>query len=182
MAIAIAVETGVDPLFISASLSKLESAIGRLEPVAVGQNFHAFIDYAHSPDAVIRVLETCKKMTTGKVIAVLGCGGDRDSLKRSLMGNALIEGSDIAIFTSDNPRSEDPNTILSQMTNGLMIIHPDVVLVDRAEAISYAVEQANSGDVVVILGKGHEQGQEVMGQILPFDDRITLAMAIEKLS
>lgn len=182
MAIALAVETGVDPLFIATSLPSLSSAKGRLEPVLLGQKFHAFVDYAHSPDAVIRVLETCKRMTSGKVIAVLGCGGDRDSLKRPLMGSALLKESDIAIFTSDNPRSEDPRRILDQMTEGLSIKLPNIALLDREQAILYAVEQASAGDVVVILGKGHEQGQEVNGQVRPFDDRLSLAEAIEKLA
>lgn len=182
MAIAIAVETGVDPLFISASISKLNTAAGRLESVALGQKFLAFVDYAHSPDAVMRVLETCQKMTNGKVIAVLGCGGDRDSLKRPIMGRALLDGSDIAIFTSDNPRSEDPDQILDQMTEGLGITLPNVRLLDRAQAIDYAVEQASAGDVVVILGKGHEQGQEANGFVSPFDDRLALAEAIERMT
>ncbi len=98
MAVAIAVESGVDPLVVSSSLPILQSAVGRLEAVSLGQNFHAFVDYAHSPDAVERVLSTCRKFAQGKIIAVLGCGGDRDSSKRPLMGEALKNGSDVAIF------------------------------------------------------------------------------------
>jgi len=179
MAVAIAVESGVDPLVISTILPKLRSAPGRFEPVVAGQSFRAFVDYAHSPDAVVRVLESCKKMTKGKVIAVLGCGGDRDSLKRPLMGQALLAGSDVAVFTSDNPRSEDPEQILRQMIGSSAILAPSAVIVDRSAAISYAVAQADADDVVIILGKGHEQGQEINGEVFPFDDRLALSTAIE---
>lgn len=179
MAVALAFESGVDPLEIATILPTLSGAQGRMQPVALGQDFGAFVDYAHSPDAVARVLEACRSMTTGKVIAILGCGGDRDSSKRPLMGKALATGSDIAVFTSDNPRSEDPIKILEQMTQGLAIIQPDQVISDRKTAIDYAVSQALSGDIVVILGKGHETGQESAGVTTPFDDRLALAQAIE---
>ena len=179
MAVALAFESGVDPIEIAAILPTLIGARGRLEPVDVGQEFVAFVDYAHSPDSVTRVLETCRAMTSGKVIAVLGCGGDRDSSKRPLMGQALSEGSDIAVFTSDNPRSEDPMKILGQMTQGLAVTMPGQVISDRRTAIEYAVSQAARGDVVVILGKGHETGQESAGVTTPFDDRLALAQAIE---
>ncbi len=179
MAVALAVESGVDPVEIAAILPLLSPAQGRLEAVGVGQDFAAFVDYAHSPDAVARVLETCRGMTSGRVIAVLGCGGDRDSSKRPLMGAALAKGSDVGVFTSDNPRSEDPLSILDQMTSGMSLVLPDCVIADRKSAIEYAVAQAHSGDLVVILGKGHETGQEVAGVVMPFDDRLVLAQAIE---
>lgn len=179
MAVALAVESGIDPVEIAAVLPLLSPAQGRLEAVVVGQNFAAFVDYAHSPDAVARVLETCRGMTAGKVIAVLGCGGDRDSSKRPLMGAALANGSDVAVFTSDNPRSEDPIDILNQMTSGMSLALPDCIIPDRRRAIEYAVEQAHAGDLVVILGKGHETGQEIAGVVTPFDDRLVLAQAIE---
>jgi UDP-N-acetylmuramoyl-L-alanyl-D-glutamate--2,6-diaminopimelate ligase len=179
MAVALAFESGVDPIEIAAILPTLHGAQGRLDPVDVGQDFAAFVDYAHSPDSVSRVLKACKAMTKGKVIAVLGCGGDRDSSKRPLMGKALSDGSDIAVFTSDNPRSEDPMKILEQMTRGLVVGELDRVTSDRKMAIDYAVSQALSGDIVVILGKGHESGQESAGVITPFDDRLVLAQAIE---
>ena len=178
LAIALALESGVDPLFISTILPSLKGAVGRLESISIGQNFHAFVDYAHSPDAVARVLATCQKITSGKVIAVLGCGGDRDSSKRPLMGRALAEGSDVAIFTSDNPRSEDPKVILEQMTKGLEMSNRNRIIKDRKEAINCAVGLAQKNDVVIVLGKGHEIGQEVFGNILPFDDRLVLAEAI----
>ncbi len=179
MAVAIAFESGIDPIDIAAILPTLKGATGRLEAVRLGQNFTALVDYAHSPDAVKRVLETAHQISDGKVIAVLGCGGDRDKTKRTLMGQALHEGSDIAIFTSDNPRSEKPEEILVQMVLDIDVIAPSEVIVDRASAIKKAVDLASAGDVVMILGKGHEKGQEINGINYEFDDRIELAKAIE---
>ena len=179
MAVAIATESGIDPIDIAAILPQLTGAAGRLEAVRLGQNFTALVDYAHSPDAVARVLETAHEITDGRVIAVLGCGGDRDSSKRPLMGKALHEGADVAIFTSDNPRSEKPDAILVQMTLGLDIQEPSAIIEDRADAIRAAVNEAQAGDVVLVLGKGHEKGQEIAGVNHPFDDRVELAKAIE---
>jgi UDP-N-acetylmuramoyl-L-alanyl-D-glutamate--2,6-diaminopimelate ligase len=179
MAVAIAVESGVDPIDVAAIIPKLTGAKGRLEAVRLGQKFTALVDYAHSPDAVARVLETAHEISDGNVIAVLGCGGDRDTSKRSLMGMALRNGADIAIFTSDNPRSEDPEVILKQMVENIEILAPNQVITDRTMAIKTAVNHAKSGDVVIILGKGHEKGQEIDGVVYSFDDRIELARAIE---
>ncbi|MCX6430635.1 MAG: UDP-N-acetylmuramoyl-L-alanyl-D-glutamate--2,6-diaminopimelate ligase [Actinobacteria bacterium] len=179
MAIAIAFESGIDPLEISRLLPSLTGAQGRLEAIDMGQDYLAFVDYAHTPDAVSRVLATCKEMTSGRVIAVLGCGGDRDASKRILMGTALLFGSHVAVFTSDNPRSEDPMSILESMTYELPIQDPSKIIVDRLDAIKYAVTLAQTGDLVIVLGKGHEVGQEINAQIFPFDDRKILAQAIE---
>ena len=179
MAVAIATESGVDPIDIAAILPTLTGAVGRLESVRLGQNFTALVDYAHSPDAVTRVLETAAEISDGRVIAVLGCGGDRDKTKRTLMGHALRDGADIAIYTSDNPRSEKPEEILVQMVLDIDVVPPSEVIVDRAQAIRAAVNLAQAGDVVMILGKGHEKGQEINGTIHEFDDRIELAKAIE---
>jgi UDP-N-acetylmuramoyl-L-alanyl-D-glutamate--2,6-diaminopimelate ligase len=179
MAIAIAYECGIDPLEMATLIPSLTGAPGRLEAVSLGQDFTALVDYAHSPDAVINVLSAVREFTSGKVIAVLGCGGDRDASKRPLMGSALAQGSDIAIFTSDNPRSENPENILAEMVGELSVVSPSSVISDRAEAISYAVSLAQSGDTVIVLGKGHESGQEVQGVIAPFDDRFHLAQEIE---
>lgn len=179
MAVAIATESGVDPIDIAAILPTLTGAVGRLESVRLGQNFTALVDYAHSPDAVTRVLETAAEISDGRVIAVLGCGGDRDKTKRTLMGQALRDGADIAIYTSDNPRSEKPEEILVQMVLDIDVVPPSEVIVDRAQAIRAAVNLAQAGDVVMVLGKGHEKGQEINGTIHEFDDRIELAKAIE---
>lgn len=179
LVMAIAYECGVDPLEMATLIPSLHGAPGRLESVSLGQNFSALVDYAHSPDAVINVLGAIREFTAGKIIGVLGCGGDRDSSKRSLMGKALHEGCDVAIFTSDNPRSEDPTQILTEMVGELSIVTPSAVMEDRAAAIKYAVSIAAAGDTVVILGKGHESGQEIQGVVTPFDDRLQLAQEIE---
>ena len=175
MAVAIAVISGVDPIEISANLASYTGAPGRIEQVNLGQDFLAFVDYAHTPDAVINVLKSAKELAAGKVIAVLGCGGDRDKSKRPLMGKALT-AAELPIFTSDNPRSEDPEVILAEMVSGLT--HNGVVIADRKAAIEQAVSMAEKGDVVAILGKGHETGQEIAGIKHPFDDRKVLAQAI----
>jgi UDP-N-acetylmuramoyl-L-alanyl-D-glutamate--2,6-diaminopimelate ligase len=179
MAIAIAFESGVDPLVIGNSLATLQAAPGRLESIDCGQDFLALVDYAHTPDAVEKVLATLRKNTNSKLIAILGCGGNRDKSKRPLMGKALEAGSDIAIFTSDNPRDEDPEEILREMLGELQLSAPSAVISDRQAAIAYGVERARAGDILVILGKGHEVGQEVRGVRLAFSDREVLKKSIE---
>ena len=182
MAVALGVASGLDHLSISRDLERLVGAPGRLEQVSVGQSFLALVDFAHTPDAVTRVLSAVREITSGRVIAVLGCGGDRDATKRPLMGDALVSGSDLAIFTSDNPRSEDPQAILSAMLDGKEASDQLVIEVDRRGAIAIAVSEAVEGDTVIILGKGHELGQEIKGIKHPFEDRLELARAIEQLS
>jgi UDP-N-acetylmuramoyl-L-alanyl-D-glutamate--2,6-diaminopimelate ligase len=179
LAVAIAYECGVDSLELATVLPLIAGAPGRLEAVSLGQNFTALVDYAHSPDAIINVLSAVREFTSGRVIAVLGCGGDRDATKRPLMGEALSQGSDIAVFTSDNPRSEEPALILEQMVGKINPSGDSRVIDDRAAAIAYAVSLAQPGDTVIILGKGHEVGQDVKGVVTPFDDRLQLAQAIE---
>ena len=182
MAIAISVAGGIDPIDIAAITPKLTGAEGRLEKVDLGQSFSALVDYAHSPDSVTRVLAALRESTAGKIIAVLGCGGDRDKSKRPLMGAALIAGSDVAIFTSDNPRSEEPAQIVKEMVSGLTLPATTSIELDRKLAIEIAVAAAKPGDVVVLLGKGHEPGQEIAGVKHNFDDRLVLAAAIEATS
>ncbi len=180
MALALAVESGIDPLAAADALNTAKGAPGRMESIDLGQSFSAIVDYAHTPDAVTAALKAVRGATKGKIIAVLGCGGDRDTTKRSLMGNSLISGADIAIFTSDNPRSENPLSILDQMHEGIQLAENHFVIVDRREAIKFAVDNTSRNDCVVILGKGHETGQEIMGKISPFDDRVELKNAIRR--
>ena len=143
---------------------------GRMERVDAGQEFLALVDYAHTPDAVTRLVQAARGLTRGRVVLVLGCGGDRDRAKRPLMGAAAAT-ADLAVLTSDNPRSEDPLAILEQMAQGA----PDAELEpDRRAAIARAVRAARPGDVVVVAGKGHETGQEIAGVTTPFDDRVVL--------
>lgn len=181
LVLAIAIECGIDPLDCAVIIPKLKGAPGRMESVDRGQDFTALVDYAHTPDAVRNVIATAAEFTPGKVIAVLGCGGDRDSSKRPLMGSALIEEAAIAIFTSDNPRSEDPQKILDEMTKHLQVGEPSRVIIDRHEAIAYAVSLARSGDTLLLLGKGHENGQEINGRKIDFDDRLVLAKMLEEI-
>ena len=182
MAVAMAFEFKIDPLVIGNSLPSIQGAAGRLESVDIGQKFLALVDYAHTPDAVTRTLATLRKSCSGRIIAVLGCGGDRDKSKRPIMGRELLAGADLAIFTSDNPRSEAPEEILEEMVGGIDLSESAAVVVDRREAIALAVANALPGDCVVVMGKGHEVGQEIAGKKYPFDDRIELARAIEELS
>jgi UDP-N-acetylmuramoyl-L-alanyl-D-glutamate--2,6-diaminopimelate ligase len=148
---------------------------GRMERVDAGQPFLAVVDYAHTPEAVSSLLASVRAVTRGRVIVVVGCGGDRDRAKRPLMGRAAAEGADVAVLTSDNPRSEDPLAILQEMAAGA----PDAVIEpDRRSAIAAAVAAAGPGDAVVVAGKGHETGQEVAGVVAPFDDRVVLREAV----
>jgi UDP-N-acetylmuramoyl-L-alanyl-D-glutamate--2,6-diaminopimelate ligase len=144
---------------------------GRFEAVDEGQPFTVLIDYAHTPDALSRVLEAAREITAGRLVCVFGCGGDRDRAKRPLMGRTVAELADRAVVTSDNPRSEDPQRIIDDILAGVGR-GPDIeVEPDRRLAIRRAIAAAAPGDVVVIAGKGHEQGQEAGGRIVPFSDR-----------
>lgn len=180
LAVAIASDSGVDPLVIASSLPKLTGAPGRLQRIeSANQMANTYIvDYAHTPDAVIRTLTTARELTRNRVIAVLGCGGDRDRGKRALMGAALNAGSDIPIFTSDNPRSENPAAIIDEMVHGLKLKEQAEIIVDRRQAIRRAIDLAAPGDLVIVLGKGHETGQEIAGVKYPFSDQDEIANAL----
>ena len=156
---------------------------GRMEVVDAGQPFTALVDYAHTPAAVATVLQALRPLTDATLVLVLGCGGDRDTGKRPLMGEVAARGSDVLIITDDNPRSEDPAAIRAAMRVGaerLSAGQSGAVLevAGRAEAIEAAVDRARPGDTVVIAGKGHEQGQEIDGVVTPFDDRELLRTAL----
>jgi UDP-N-acetylmuramoyl-L-alanyl-D-glutamate--2,6-diaminopimelate ligase len=180
------VTAGVAPAAAAAGIAGLAVVPGRMEPVSGGQSFVALVDYAHTPDAVVTLLETLRATSTGRLIVVLGCGGDRDRSKRPLMGAAAARLADVAVLTSDNPRSEDPAEILAAMLEGAMGVDPAergrvLVEPDRRTAIAAAVRHAQPGDVVVVAGKGHEQGQEVGGVVHPFDDRAVLRAQLAEL-
>ncbi|MGH2934056.1 MAG: Mur ligase family protein, partial [Gaiellaceae bacterium] len=163
-------ELGVDDDAIKRGLESLRGVPGRFESVDEGQPFAVIVDYAHKPDALEKVLRAARELAGGgRVICVVGAGGDRDRGKRPLMGRIASELADVAIVTSDNPRSEDPQAIIDEIVRGAT---SDVeVEPDRAAAIARAVESAREGDVVLIAGKGAEQGQEFADQTIPFDDR-----------
>ena len=158
------------------SLKKVRSIPGRLEKVSIESPGTAIVDYAHTPDAVATVLTVIKDANPKRIITVIGCGGDRDALKRPLMGKVAAQLSDIVIVTDDNPRSEDPAAIRRAVINGTADCPAQVFEVgDRRVAISKALELADLGDVIAILGKGHESGQEIAGKVFPFDDRLVVS-------
>jgi UDP-N-acetylmuramoyl-L-alanyl-D-glutamate--2,6-diaminopimelate ligase len=158
---------------------------GRFEPIDEGQPFAVLVDYAHTPDSLVNVLKAAREITAapGRLITVFGCGGDRDRDKRSLMGAAGAELSDLAVVTSDNPRSERPEAILEDILAGIPEREGVEVQVDRRAAIALALARAESGDSVVIAGKGHEQGQEFEhGRKIPFDDRDVAREELRRLA
>ena len=163
----------VAPETVFGGISALRAVPGRLESVSEGQDFHVFVDYAHTDSALESILSLLRSLPHGRIITVVGCGGDRDKTKRGPMGVAACRGGDLAIFTSDNPRSEDPAAILSDIEAGVSASHLQnyKMIPDRSEAIAAAIAQARPGDVVLIAGKGHEDYQILRDRTLPFDDR-----------
>lgn len=179
-AIAAARLLGVDDSTITRALAAAEVAPGRFQPVDCGQAFTAIVDYAHTPDSLENALRTARALTEGRVIVVFGAGGDRDSGKREQMGRIASELADVMIVTSDNPRSEEPQAIIDAILTGVAGAAEVEVFIDRAEAIAAAVATAADGDVLLVAGKGHEQGQQIAGGVvLEFDDCKVLAAAIE---
>ncbi len=168
---------GVREAAIKQGIEAVERVPGRFELVDEGQPFTVLVDYAHTPGALESALEAARELARSRVICVFGAGGDRDRDKRPLMGQVVAELADAALVTSDNPRSEDPAAIAADVVDGLDL---DVEL-DRRRAIERALEWARDGDVVVIAGKGHEQGQEIAGRKLPFDDREVVREALRRL-
>jgi len=180
------VEAGIALEDAVAGVAACEGVPGRLERVpAPGLGVTAFVDYSHKPGAVEAVLRSLRPVTQGNLIIVLGCGGDRDRGKRPMMGAAAARLADVAILTSDNPRTEDPLAILAAMLDGVLSVPQGerarvIIEPDRAAAIGRAVSLAASGDVIVVAGKGHETGQYVAGAVLPFDDRQVTALALHQ--
>jgi UDP-N-acetylmuramoyl-L-alanyl-D-glutamate--2,6-diaminopimelate ligase len=169
-ALATASALGMDVAAAAEALGQAARVPGRFEPIDEGQDFAVLVDYAHTPEALVNVLRAARELTEGTLITVFGAGGDRDRAKRPLMGEAAAELSDVPVVTSDNPRSEDPDAIIAEISAG--IDGEAVVEPDRRAAIALALARAHAGDVVVIAGKGHEQGQEFEdGRKIPFDDR-----------
>jgi UDP-N-acetylmuramoyl-L-alanyl-D-glutamate--2,6-diaminopimelate ligase len=183
-ALGVAHALGLDLRAAAEALASAEQVPGRFESIDEGQPFGVIVDYAHTPDSLENVLGAARRLTGGRLISVFGCGGDRDRDKRPLMGRAGAELSDIAVVTSDNPRSEDPAAIIEQIREGIPESPHAEVLVnaDRRAAIASALGRAEQGDLVVIAGKGHEQGQEFEdGRKIPFDDRDVARDELRKL-
>ncbi len=182
-ALAAAEALGVDVETGAAGLAAAGRVPGRFEPIDEGQGFAVLVDYAHTPDSMENVLRAARRLTPGRLIAVFGAGGDRDKAKRPLMGRAGGTLSDLAVVTSDNPRSEDPEAIVAEVAAGAREGEAELVIeVDRHAAIALALGRAEPGDTVVIAGKGHEQGQEFEGgRKVPFDDREVAREELRKL-
>jgi UDP-N-acetylmuramoyl-L-alanyl-D-glutamate--2,6-diaminopimelate ligase len=180
------VEAGVGLATAVAGIAACPGVPGRLERVEAGQDFTVLVDYSHKPGAVEAVLRALRQVTQGRLAIVLGCGGDRDTAKRPLMGAAAVALADLAILTSDNPRSEDPLAILAAMLEGALTVPRAerahvIVEPDRAAAIRLAMAAAGKGDIVLVAGKGHEQGQSAGGSVIPFDDREVAAEAVAEV-
>ena len=171
---------GIEPQAIATGVEHVTGVPGRFEAVDEGQPFTVLVDYAHTPEALENVLTEAREITAGRLVCVFGCGGDRDRSKRPLMGDVVARLADSAIVTSDNPRSEDPQAIIDEILAG-MSGDPEVEP-DREAAIASALERAGEGDVVVIAGKGHEQGQEFADRIVPFDDREVVRETLRRLA
>jgi UDP-N-acetylmuramoyl-L-alanyl-D-glutamate--2,6-diaminopimelate ligase len=169
----------VDGEAIARGIEAVEGVPGRFETVDEGQPFTVVVDYSHKPAALENVLRTARDLTRGRLICVFGCGGDRDRGKRPVMGRIAAELADAVVVTSDNPRSEDPEAIVDEVLAGA---GPEAeAILDRREAIARGLELARPGDVVVIAGKGHEQGQELRDRTVPFDDREVAREALRRL-
>ncbi len=181
----VAILLGMDKLKTLTEISNLTSVDGRFQYIKSRNNVAAIVDYAHTPDALKNVLKTINEIRTGNenVITVVGCGGDRDKLKRPIMASIACDNSTKVIFTSDNPRSEDPEEILADMKKGVDAVHFKKVLsiTNREEAIKTACSLANDGDIILVAGKGHEKYQEIKGVKYPFDDLNVLTQIFELL-
>lgn len=181
-----AVELGLDKMEVLRLLSELESVSGRFQFIISSQKITAIVDYAHTPDALENVLKTIDDIRTKneQLITVVGCGGDRDKTKRPIMAKIASEISNKAIFTSDNPRTENPETIIEEMEKGVEAHNykKTLSILDRKQAIKTACQLANSGDIILIAGKGHETYQEINGVRHHFDDMETVKEILEQLN
>lgn len=181
-----AIQLGLENLEVLRLLSQLESVSGRFQFIVSESNITAIVDYAHTPDALENVLKTIEDIRTKneQLITVVGCGGDRDTTKRPIMAGIASELSDKAIFTSDNPRSEDPEAIISEMEKGVepQNYKKTISIVDRKQAIKTACQLAQSGDIILIAGKGHETYQEIQGVRHDFDDMKIVKELLDQLN
>ena len=181
LAAEIAAALGMEPAAAAAGLAEAAPVPGRFESVQAGQDFAVIIDYAHTPDGLAAALQAARSLTERSLIVVFGAGGDRDRRKRPEMGIAADRLADRVIVTSDNPRSEDPEQIISEIVAG-MSRDPDRREPDRRLALRHAVSAARRGDTVLIAGKGHETSQTIGGDRLPFDDRDVVSAEIALLA
>jgi len=187
-AVGVGLEQGIALPVIAAGIAALANVPGRFERVEAGQSFTVVVDYAHTEDALFRLLTTAEAVKTGRIITVFGCGGDRDRGKRPKMGRVSAVYSDVVVVTSDNPRTEDPGAIIREIIPGVEAGLREagrgryVVQMDRRAAIGEAVRMAQPGDLVLLAGKGHENYQIIGTTKHPFDDRVVAREAIEALT
>lgn len=180
-AITTSIISGIPIAPIITAVEKVKGVPGRFEIVNQGQNFTVIVDYAHTPDSLENVLKTVKQFSKGKIFVIIGCGGDRDRSKRPIMAKIATKLADVPIFTSDNPRSEDPIQILKEMEAGVEG-ESYITIPDREKAIFYAISNAGDNDIIVIAGKGHETYQIIGNKTYSFDDRLVAARAISELN
>ena len=183
-AIGVGLSYGLDIEDIEKGINELKCVPGRLESVSNDKGINAFVDYAHTPDALERTLKVLKELDCGRLITVFGCGGDRDKEKRPVMGASAARLSDVAIVTSDNPRGEEPGSIIDDVVKGILDVLPFdmgepgkggyITELDRKKAIEVAVSIAQAGDTLLIAGKGHEDYQIIGAEKTSFDDRVVL--------
>ena len=178
-----ALAMGLPVAAVRAGLAASAGVPGRVEPVRAGQPFSVLVDYSHTPDSLANVLRAVRAVTGGRLLTVFGCGGDRDRGKRPLMGAVAAELADLAVLTSDNPRSEDPLAIIAEVVAGIPAERRDHVMVepDRRAAIRLALHAARPGDGLVIAGKGHEPYQILGSETIHFDDREVAADELARL-
>ena len=172
---------GVDVSAIQDGLHNVKSVPGRIELLDLPLPFKVILDYSHSPDALENILETVRTFTKNRLIVLFGCGGDRDQGKRPMMGEIAGQLADFSILTSDNPRTENPHTILHAIEEGMKQTSGNYVVIEnRKEAIRYALNMAGEGDILILAGKGHETYQEIMGVKRPFDEKVVVNELLEE--
>ncbi|MBQ9950124.1 MAG: UDP-N-acetylmuramoyl-L-alanyl-D-glutamate--2,6-diaminopimelate ligase, partial [Clostridia bacterium] len=170
----VAYNSGVSTENIAKGLSSMKGVAGRIEPLPTyGRGFSVYLDYAHTPDALENVIRTVREIAKGRIVTLFGCGGDRDSSKRADMGEIAGKLSDFLVVTSDNPRTENPMSIIDMVLSGVKRTDCEhVVIENRRDAIAYALTNAKENDIIILAGKGHEDYQEINGEKLPFDEKI----------
>ena len=182
MAAGICICAGVGPESIRQGLENVSAVPGRIELLDTGTPYRVILDYAHSPDSLENVLKAVRETAKGRMIALFGCGGDRDKAKRPIMGEIGGKLADYCILTSDNPRNEDPMVILDAIEAGIKPTGCEYIVIEnRREAIRYAMTHAEAGDVVVLAGKGHETYQEIKGVKHPFDEKVVVRELLEEI-
>lgn len=181
-AIGVGIGLGFAPETIAQGLAALTAVPGRFESIPTGRGFHVIVDYAHTPDGLENLLDSARRLNPARLLVVFGCGGDRDRTKRPIMGRIAASRAEVAVVTSDNPRTEQPQAIIEEILAGLRGATTQVIVEpDRRQAIAAALAEAREGDIVLIAGKGHEDYQEIQGVKHPFDDRLVVRELLRSL-